>query len=123
MTKTRQTAVTVIRFSARIARQCSALGSGLPDWIVCDTIANGAKLATGRRGPGGGAVYRFERGYGLRSRRRESGITVRVLAEVAGRGCLALRLLPGPELRKNLGILGIFESRRFKMNASTRSLP
>jgi len=115
--KARRTAITVIRFSRRVARQCSAANSRLPDWLVCDTIANGARFATGLRGPGGGGVVRFERtfGPGLRG----ALPTVRVLAEVAGGSCVALRLLPASGRGKKLGIFGIFESRRFKMNAST----
>jgi len=106
MNTTRQTAITVIRFSARIARQCSSMGSRLPDWMVCDTIANGTRFATGRRGPGGGAVLRFERAFGAGSpanTRRGAGSTVRVLAEVAGSGCVALRLLPALGAGKKTG--------------------
>jgi hypothetical protein len=123
LSKTRRTDITVIRFSRHLARQCAAVGSRLPDRIVCDTIANGSRFATGRRGPGAGAVFRFERTFGpglTGVGRPGAGPTVRVLAEVAGGGCVALRLLPGSGLGKKLGIFGIFESRRFKMNASTR---
>jgi hypothetical protein len=46
-------------------------------------------------------------------------MTIRVLGEVTGNSCVALQLLPPAAFGKNLGIFGIFESRRFKMNAST----
>lgn len=120
--KARHTAITVIRFSRFIARQCSAGGSPVPDWVVCDTIANGERFPTRRRGPCGGAVVRFERTFGPgapEGSRRASGPAVRVLAEVDGGACVALRLLLGAGSGKKLGIFGIFESRRFKMNAST----
>lgn len=123
-TKPKRAAISVIRFSRRIAGQCSANGSALPDWVVCDTIANGTRFPLGRRGPCGGMLVRFERTYAPGSAngpRRAAAPTVRVLCEVAGASCVALQLLSDVRSGKKLGIFGIFESRRLKMNASTRS--
>jgi hypothetical protein len=78
---------------------------------VCDTIANGSRLPTGRSGPGGGAVIRFEKTFGPgreRGFKPGTGATVRVLGEVTGRSCVALRLLSDSGLGKKLGIFGIF---------------
>jgi hypothetical protein len=123
-TKPKRAAISVIRFSRRIAGQCSAKGSPLPDWVVCDTIANGTRFLLGRRGPCGGALVRFERTFApgrADGPRPASGPTVQVLCEVAGASCVALQLLSDVRPGKKLGIFGIFESRRLKMNASTRS--
>lgn len=94
-------AVLVIRFTRRIARQCALKGARLPDWVVCDTIANGSRKPTGCRGEFGGAVFRFEKAFPRRLRRSAprgaAWRTVAVLGEVTRDGCLALRLLsPGP---------------------------
>jgi hypothetical protein len=97
----------VIRFTRRIARQCSPGGSGIPDWVVCDAIANGSRRRTGRRGTRGGTVIRFERTFpgGPES----AGITVRVLGELTREGCFALQLLfPAGTRRKIWDDSGFF---------------
>jgi hypothetical protein len=105
-------AVLVIRFTRRIARQCAAKGSRLPDWVVCDAIANGSRQPTGRRGDLGGAVFRFEKAFPRQMRpkapRGARLRTVAVLGEVTRDGCLALRLLvPGRQgkIRNEPGFL------------------
>ena len=78
-------AVLVIRFTRRIARECGPQGSRLPDWVVCDTIANGTREAVGRRGAEGGWLFRFEKTY--------PAARVRVLGEMTPQGCFAVALL------------------------------
>lgn len=81
-----------VRFTRRIARQCSRRGRLLFDQAVCDAIANGSRRVVEPRGPGGGPVILFERpqpaGPG-----GQAGATVRVLGELNGTGCVALLLL------------------------------
>lgn len=90
-------AVLVIRFTRRIARQCALKGSRLPDWVVCDTIANGSRQPAGGRGIRGGAVVRFEKAYPRDLRRKaphgDRRRTVAVLGELTRNGCFALQLL------------------------------
>jgi hypothetical protein len=90
-TQSPQPAIRVIRFSRRLARQCGLPGVSLPDWVVCDTIANGSRSPYGRPGPGGGPLVRFEKTFRLRGAGRPSP-TVRVLGELTRGGCVALRL-------------------------------
>jgi hypothetical protein len=90
-------AIRDIRFTRRIARQCSLGGSRVPEWAVCDTIANGSRTRTPLRGAHGGRVLRFERSYPLEGGgaylpRGFRGRIV-VLGERTRRGCLALRIL------------------------------
>ena len=97
----------VIRFTRRIARQCSPAGSSVPDRIVCDTIANGSRQRVGKRGTRGGALILFERTYP--GGPRGAAATVRVLGELTRRGCFALQLLSAARIRKknwdNSGLL------------------
>jgi hypothetical protein len=99
--------VGVIRFTRRIARQCSHAGRGIPDWVVCDAIANGARRRIGRRGTRGGTLIRFERTYP--GGRAASGATVAVLGELTRDGCHALQLLSPKRARRkfwdNSGLL------------------
>jgi hypothetical protein len=101
-----------IRFSRRIARECSAGNPRLPELAVCDTIANGSRRSTGRRGARGGAIVRFERDYSPAPRankgpRRPRTATVAVLAELVPHGCVALRLIsPAPGRGINWNDLG-----------------
>jgi hypothetical protein len=90
----------VIRFTRRIARQCSRAGSRVPDWVVCDTIANGSRLRVGRRGTRGGTVIRFERTY--RGGRVGVGTAVVVLGELTRDGCHALQLLSPRRTRRKI---------------------
>jgi len=89
-------AIRVIRFSRRVADRCRAPGAVLPDWVVCDAIANGAREAIGRRGAQGGILVRFEKSF---SAAVAAGVLVapalkvRVLAEITPRECLALQIL------------------------------
>ncbi len=85
------TDIAVVRFTRRIARQCSPGRSGIPDWAVCDTLANGKRLRVARRGTRGGTVFRFERTYP--GGRGGAGTTLCVLGELTRQGCFALQLL------------------------------
>ena len=82
-------AIRVIRFTAPFARRCGPAGIDLPDWVGCDTIANGCRSPTGRRGIHGGEVVRFEKGFpsALQGARKT---TVAVLGEVTPQGCYCL---------------------------------
>jgi hypothetical protein len=89
--------VCVIRFTRRIARQCARSRPAVPDWVVCDTIANGRRRRSGRRGTRGGAIVLFARAYpGGRGTKMGSAATVRVLGEVTEKACFALQLLSPP---------------------------
>jgi hypothetical protein len=103
-----------IRFTRRIARECSAGNRRLAELAVCDTIANGTRLSTGRRGTRGGAIIRFERDFSPAPRAKRCPLrarkaTVAVLAELVPHGCVALRLIstaPGRRINWNdLGFL------------------
>jgi len=98
-------AVSVIRFTERIARQCAGgLGRG-PDRVVCDAIANGARLPTGRRGRLGGAIVLFEKAF-PGTGRDAPGARIAVLCEVTRRCCFALGLKPGVRPKKIWADLG-----------------
>jgi len=104
-------AIRFIRFTRRIARQCSAKDARVRDWAVCDTIANGSRQPLGRRGIHGGAIVRFERTYLLASRGKIRPVfrkaTVAVVAERIAHGCIALHLLSSATGRgKNWNDLG-----------------
>jgi hypothetical protein len=90
-------AIRDIRFTRRIARQCSRWGVRVPEWVVCDTIANGSRKRMRRRGAFGGPVFRFERSYPLEIHGKASPGSfkgkVSVLGELTRRGCFALRIL------------------------------
>jgi hypothetical protein len=86
-----KTEIGVIRFTRRIARQCSRKGSRIPDWVVCDTIANGARRRRVRRETRGGTVVWFEKAFPGHS--GKAPVTVRVLGELTRGGCFALQLL------------------------------
>jgi hypothetical protein len=89
--------VGVIRFTRRIARQCAAGPSGVPDWVVCDTIANGSRRRVGRRGTRGGTVVLFQRAYsGAIGPKRRAPATVSVLGELTRKACFALQLVSPP---------------------------
>jgi hypothetical protein len=66
-------------------------GSRIPDWVVCDTIANGVRRRTRHRGSRGGTVIRFERTF--TGAAGEASATIRVLGELTRGGCFALELL------------------------------
>jgi hypothetical protein len=101
------TRIGVILFTRRIARQCSSGLRGVPDWAVCDTIANGSRRRTGRRGTRGGTVIRFERTFP--GGPKTAGTTVRVLGELTREGCFALQLVfPAKSRRKIWDNLGFF---------------
>jgi hypothetical protein len=85
-----RTDVGVIRFTRRIASQCSCDARQIPDWVVCDTIANGLRRRVARRGTRGGTVVRFERTFSGAS--GDAEIIVRVLGELTRKGCFALQL-------------------------------
>jgi hypothetical protein len=89
--------IQVIRFSRRIALQCSSGDSRLADWVVCDTIVNGSRRLAGRRGRNGGEIVRFERTFSPAARGGTlpgaADATVAVLGELARDGCIALRVL------------------------------
>jgi hypothetical protein len=95
-----RTEVGVIRFTRRIASQCSRDGRGLPDWIVCDTIANGSRRRVARRGTRGGTIVRFERIFAAAA--GDAEITVRVLGELTRKGCFALQLLLPTRIPKKI---------------------
>jgi hypothetical protein len=78
-------AIHTIRFTRRLAAQCRSRTVGLPEWVVCDTIANGAREPVGRRGAEGGWLFRFEKTY--------PAARVRVLGEMTAQGCFAVALL------------------------------
>jgi hypothetical protein len=92
--------VGVIRFTRRIARQCSKRGSRIPDWVVCDAIANGSRRRTGRRGVHGGTIVRFERTFPGDPNVGEAN--VQVLGELTRDGCFALQLLFRARVRKKI---------------------
>lgn len=104
--------IRVIRFTRRIARQCSIGGMRVPDWVVCDAIANGTRRLTRRRGCFGCPVFRFERSYPLELRQKAGpGAfrgTVAVLGEVTRRGCFALRLVAPVKGGKKSGMVWDF---------------
>jgi hypothetical protein len=85
-------AIGIIRFTRRMAAQCFPAGLGPPDWVVCDTIANGEREPVGRRGPQGGPLVRFVRTFPERDPSRPA-TTVRVLGEMTRNGCFAVALL------------------------------
>ena len=90
-------AVTVVHFTRRIARQCRMAGLRAPDWVVCDTVANGERRVAARRGQRGGRLVLFERTYPAQGGRAGSPAPFRgkvaVLGELTRRGCFALRLI------------------------------
>jgi hypothetical protein len=73
--------------------------------VVCDTIANGTRLPTGRRGRLGGAIVLFEKGFPGVGRGAPEA-TIAVLCEVTHRCCFALELKPGAQLQKIWSDLG-----------------
>jgi hypothetical protein len=103
--KNRKTAIGVIRFTERIARQCATGGGRGPDRVVCDAIVNGARHPTGRRGRLGGAIVVFEKAFPA----TVAGAPVAriaVLCEVTRRCCFALGLKPGVRPEKIWSDLG-----------------
>jgi hypothetical protein len=107
-----RTAISVIRFTRRIALQCHPHGPCFPDWVVCDTIANGSRQTLGRTGKRGGKVVRFEKTFApaaLGGTADQPGVTVRVLGEMTPDGCFALQVLaPGKTRRKMSDRPGFF---------------
>jgi hypothetical protein len=95
-----RTEVGVIRFTRRIASQCPRDGQWIPDWVICDTIANGSRRRVARRGTRGGTVVRFERTFAGAA--GEGEITVRVLGELTRKGCFALQLLLPARIPKKI---------------------
>jgi len=95
-------AIRIIRFSRRVAERCRAPGAALPDWVVCDAIANGTREAVGRRGTRGGVLIRFEKTFAPAVAAGvlvAPSLRVRVLAEITPRECLALQVL-APAVRR-----------------------
>lgn len=92
--------IRTVQVTRTLALQCPAGSAGVFDWMVCDTIANGTRRGTRRRGPSGGPVFRFERtlpaAFGV------PGVFA-VLGEVRADACLALCLAPPRRIRKKLG--------------------
>jgi hypothetical protein len=89
-------AIRVIRFTSLVARQCSRGDPRLAERAVCDAIANGSRRPTGRRGPLGGPIIRFE-GTPANAPAGRRAKTVAVLGELFSGGCVALRVLrPSP---------------------------
>ena len=84
--------IRVIRFTRRIARQCSLARWQEADRDVCDAIANGTRRVVRRRGSLGGPVILFENRPKPEAGRK--GTAVRVLGELTRGGCVALLLLP-----------------------------
>jgi hypothetical protein len=79
-----------VRFSRRLSDQCAGPRSRTLERRVCDAVANGEAQVTGRRGPGGRPLIRFER---RPPQTGAGGAAVIVLAERQPGGWLALRLL------------------------------
>jgi hypothetical protein len=72
----------------------------VPDWVVCDTIANGSRHPVRPRGARGGRVTWFEKSFP--GGPDEAAVTVRVLGEVTRNACFAVRLIaPLPPREKN----------------------
>jgi len=107
-----KTEIRVIRFTRRIARQCTLGLARVPEWAVCDTIVNGSRRLTRRRGDFGGPVIRFQRSYPLEMHgKAPAGAfrgTVTVLGELTRRGCFALRLLAPARGGKKSGMVWDF---------------
>ena len=84
----------------------------MPDWAVCDTIANGSRMPERRRGIRGGTIERFRRTYPLdgRGESRPGSFRgeVEVLCELTPRGCFALRLLSPAKGGKKTGMIWDF---------------
>jgi hypothetical protein len=97
--RNRNIVIRVIRFTEKIERQCALGGSRGPDRVVCDTIANGTRLQTDRRGRLGGAVILFEKAF-PGTGRDALDARVAVLCEVTRQCCFALRLKPGVQPEK-----------------------
>jgi len=100
-----KSAIRVIRFTELLAAQCACGGSPGPDRVVCDTIANGSRRATGRRGGLGGAIILFEKDF-PRMGPAVQGARVAVLGEVTRRCCFALGLRRGSRPEKIWSDLG-----------------
>jgi hypothetical protein len=94
------TEIGVIRFTRRIAAQCSRRGSRIPDWVVCDAIANGARRRVRRQGTRGGIVIRFERT--IPDASGEGVFTLRVLGELTRKGCFALQAILPARMPKKI---------------------
>jgi hypothetical protein len=103
----KEPAIRDIRFTARIASQCAHGQPGLPDRIVCDTIANGSRNPTGRRGIHGGPIVLFKKAFpGDPPRARN--VSVSVLGEITPQGCYAIGMPAGSRPRKIWENLGFF---------------
>jgi hypothetical protein len=90
-------AIRDIRFTPRITRQCAAYGGRVPEWVVCDTIANGMRTIVEPVGAHGGKIVLFERNYTadmpvIASPNGFRGKVV-VLGELTWQCCFALLLL------------------------------
>ncbi len=94
---TAATPVRSILFSRELAGQCPAGGSGVFDWMVCDTVANGSRRLAEGLGPAGGPLTCFERAlppsFGV------EGLFC-VIGELSGDTCLALSLGPAAAPKK-----------------------
>jgi hypothetical protein len=105
-------AIRDIRFTRRIARQSSRWGVKVPEWVVCDTIANGSRKNTRQKGALGGSVIRFERSYPLELQGMASPGPFRgrvvVLGELIRQVCFALRLLSPTKGGKKTGMIWDF---------------
>jgi len=86
-----------IRFSRSVADRCRRPGAELPDWLVCDAIANGRRERRGR-----GAWIRCERAYPAAEGQNLPEIRVCVWVEPGRREWVARRILaPRPADQKN----------------------
>jgi hypothetical protein len=102
---TERTIIQVIRFTRRIAVQCNCREPFFPDWVVCDTIANGSRHPLGRSGKHGGVIVRFEKTFSRPAKEAaaaRSPITVQVLGEMTPDGCVALQILAASKTRKKM---------------------
>lgn len=89
-----------VRFSRRLAAQCSGPGGRALERRICDAIANGSMHPAGQRGRSGGPLVRFERtGPAAGPLRGNLG----VLAEGLPEGWFALHLLRRSAARNKIG--------------------
>jgi hypothetical protein len=90
-------AIRDIRFTPRITSQCAAYGGRVPEWVVCDTIANGTREIIEPIGALGGKIVLFRRNYteDMPVSASPNGFRgeVAVLGELTWQCCFALLLL------------------------------
>jgi hypothetical protein len=100
-------AIRDIHFGPFIARQCAREGCQVPEWLVCDTIANGTRRVVEESGAHGGKVVLFTRDYAdiVLENAPPSPFRgeVTVLGELTWHCCFALMLLKPRTRRKKTG--------------------